>query len=100
MRRMSRTRRPLYIGLLKDTPLGNVWLAVTEQGLAAVHSAKTRQGFESYLISRFDSPLLEDQAKTARAAREIKEYLDGKRRVFQLNGICRKTSNGKRRFLV
>lgn len=74
----------LYIGQLKDTPLGDLWLAVTDQGLAAVDWAESRAEFEAYLTKRFNRPVQVDEKKTAQAAKEIQEYLIGKRKAFTL----------------
>ena len=75
---------PLFTGQLKGTPLGNFWLAVSELGLAAVHWADSQADLEAYLGKRFHRPSQMDEQKTSEAARQIKEYLAGKRREFTL----------------
>lgn len=74
----------LYIGQLKSTPLGNLWIAISEHGLAAVDWAKSEAEFAKKLSKRFRRPVQTDAEKIAQAARELGEYLIGKRREFTL----------------
>ena len=84
MPRNSSSTENIYFGSLKGTPLGEIWLATTEKGLAAVHWAKNQSSFEAYLVNRFDRPILRNDVEISRAAKQIKEYLTGKRTAFQL----------------
>lgn len=77
-------KSPLYIGELKGTPLGDLWLAVSDAGLAAVEWGKSQAEFEAYLTKRFKRPLEYAPAKVKTAAKELAEYLNGKRRLFTL----------------
>ncbi len=74
----------LYTGELKDTPLGNLWLAISDQGLAAINWSKSQAEFEAYLVKHFKRPVEYKPKMTAQAASEIREYLAGKRRHFTL----------------
>jgi O-6-methylguanine DNA methyltransferase len=78
------TASSLYIGELKGTPLGDLWLAVSEAGLAAVEWGKSQAEFEAYLQKRFKRPVEYAPARIAQAASEIREYLEGKRRHFSI----------------
>jgi methylated-DNA-[protein]-cysteine S-methyltransferase len=84
MTRKPSVEKPLYMGRIKDTALGNFWLAVSSLGLVAVQWADTQAEFEAYLARRFKRPVEMDELKTAQAAEQIWEYLDGKRREFTL----------------
>lgn len=75
---------PLYIGQTSETPLGDLWIAVSEAGLAAVEWGKSQAEFESYLTKRFKRPVESNPKMTAQAASELREYLTGKRRHFTL----------------
>lgn len=75
---------PLYIGALKDTPVGDLWIAVTDQGLAAVEWSESETKFGEFLTRRFKRPIKLDPQKTAEAAAQIRQYLEGKRRQFTL----------------
>lgn len=74
--------RNFYIGQLMGTPLGNFWLAISDQGLAAIEWGITCGEFETYLAKRFKQPVIYNPKKVGEAAEELKEYLDGKRRLF------------------
>ena len=75
---------PLYIGQLTGTPLGDLWLAVTENGLAAIEWAKSEAEFAAYLTKRFKRPVQPEAGRIAQAADELQEYLKGERRQFSI----------------
>ncbi len=75
---------PLYTGELKGTPIGDLWLAVSDLGLAAVEWGKSQAEFESYLARRFKRTVEYKPKMVAQAASELREYLKGKRRAFTL----------------
>jgi methylated-DNA-[protein]-cysteine S-methyltransferase len=74
----------LFIGELKGTPIGDLWLAVSDLGLAAVEWGKSQAEFESYLARRFKQTVEYKPKMVAQAASELRDYLKGKRRVFTL----------------
>lgn len=84
MKGKNHSKGSLYIGRIKNTPVGDLWLAVTDDGLAAVHWAEQSEEFETYLKKRFRRPVHPDQQKIAQAAEEIVQYLNGKRKKFGL----------------
>jgi methylated-DNA-[protein]-cysteine S-methyltransferase len=69
------TSIPIYIGELNGTPVGDLRLAVSDQGLIAVEWANTQPDFDSYL-----RPFEPDVV--ALYADQLREYLEGKRREF------------------
>ncbi len=75
---------PLSIGHASQTPLGDLWIAVSEAGLAAVAWGQSQAEFEAGLIRRFKRPVEPNPKMTAQAATELREYLAGKRRHFTL----------------
>jgi methylated-DNA-[protein]-cysteine S-methyltransferase len=75
---------PLYVGEIKNTPLGDLWVAVTDQGLAAVEWAKSEMAFGEFLLKRFKRPVQFDALKTAEPVAEIRQYLEGRRREFSI----------------
>jgi methylated-DNA-[protein]-cysteine S-methyltransferase len=74
----------LYIGELMGTPIGDLWLAVSGLGLVAVECGLTRAEFEAYLSSRFKRPVEYAPRRLRRPAKQLQEYLNGKRRAFTL----------------
>ena len=66
---------PLHFGELNGTPVGDLRLAVSDQGLIAVEWANTQLDFDSYLLP-FEPDII------APYAEQLREYFDGKRREF------------------
>ena len=74
----------LYIGQTEGTPIGDLWLAVTEQGLAAIEWGLSQAEFDAYLTKRFKRPVEYAPKRVAEWAVQVREYLEGKRRAFTL----------------
>jgi len=74
----------LYTGQLLGTPIGDLWLAVSTDGLAAVECNIPSADFEAFLAKRFKCQVEYKQRKVKSAAAEISEYLQGYRRHFTL----------------
>lgn len=66
---------PIRIGELNGTPVGDLRLVASDEGLIAVEWADRQPDFDSYLVP-FDNPAL------APYADELREYLEGKRHKF------------------
>ena len=75
---------PLYIGILQNSPLGNLWVAVSEQGLAAIEWAQDEADFGVYLTKRFKRPVETNPGRASIALQQLDEYLRGKRRNFSI----------------
>ena len=74
----------LYIGELNRTPIGDLWLAASDLGLAAVEWGRTQIEFETYLSRRFKRTVVFSPEHVREAAAQLKEYLLGQRRAFTL----------------
>ncbi|HCC78635.1 MAG: hypothetical protein A2X25_09975 [Chloroflexi bacterium GWB2_49_20] len=84
---MTRTvslQPPLYTGQLKHTPLGDLWLAASLVGLAAVAWAPNELSFQEYLSKRFKRPLEKDAGRLALAMDELSQYLQGSLKTFSI----------------
>jgi O-6-methylguanine DNA methyltransferase len=77
-------RSPLYIGEAGDTPIGKLWLAVSDLGLVAVEWGKSQAEFEAYLIKRFKRTVEYAPKRIHEAATQLSKYLSGKQRIFTL----------------
>src|SRR5690606_40189438 len=66
---------PIHFGALNGTPVGDLRLAVSDQGLIAVEWADRQPDFDSYLV-----PF--DEEATAAYTSQLREYFEGKRRQF------------------
>ena len=71
---------PIHIGELNDTPVGDLRLVASDEGLIAVEWADRQLDFDSFLMP-FETDLI------APYADELREYLERKRRefTFQIN---------------
>lgn len=76
--------KTLYIGSTGETPLGEIWVAVSESGVAAVEFPATREAFISALQRRGFVEIVFDSRQTAEAVRQLREYAAGQRCAFDL----------------
>ncbi len=74
----------LYIGLLASSPIGPLWVAVSELGLAALEWSMSQADFSKLIEHRFHASVVYDESHTAEPLHQIKEYLAGRRRQFDL----------------
>jgi O-6-methylguanine DNA methyltransferase len=73
----------IHTGELNETPLGDLRLAASDLGLVAVEWAYAQPGFDSYL-TRLKRPTQSDPKKIKPYAKELAEYLNGKRTAFTI----------------
>lgn len=79
------TTRKIYYDILKSKRLGNVLLASTEVGLLRVlFPLVHRHPTELLWKMAPGAEVVRDRAKLKSVARQMKEYLQGKRRTFKL----------------
>jgi methylated-DNA-[protein]-cysteine S-methyltransferase len=74
---------PIYVGELNNTRLGDLRLAASDLGLVAVYWADSQINFDSYL-QKLKRPVQPDAKKMAPYAKELREYLSGKRTAFTI----------------
>ena len=74
----------LYIGETDQTPIGKLWLAMSDLGLVAVEWGLTLAEFEAYLVKRFKRPVQHAPQHVREAAGQIDKYLSGLQRTFTL----------------
>ena len=75
---------PIFIGSIKSTPLGEVWAAVSEHGLVTVEYGVSRKAFEANVRKQTKRGVEYSPEQVETIVKQIKEYLDGKRRDFDL----------------
>lgn len=73
----------IYIGELNGTCLGDLRLAASDLGLVAVEWADSQIHFDTYL-QRLRRPIQPNARKIAPYARELGEYLEGRRSAFTI----------------
>jgi methylated-DNA-[protein]-cysteine S-methyltransferase len=72
------------IGLLPTSPVGPLWVAVSEEGLVAVEWSMSQADFSRLIATRIHCAAVYDESCTAEPLDQIAEYLAGKRRQFDL----------------
>ncbi|MBN8656193.1 MAG: methylated-DNA--[protein]-cysteine S-methyltransferase [Anaerolineae bacterium] len=80
---MTPTSSKIYLGELTDTPLGDFRLAASDLGLLAIEWADRQPELDLYL-QKLKRPLEANQKKIAPYAKELREYLKGKRTTFTI----------------
>src|ERR1041385_3541616 len=80
---MKTTDSPIYIGELNGTYLGDLRLAASDLGLVAVEWAESQPDFDLY-VQRLKRPIEPNAKRIAPYARELREYLSGKRSAFTI----------------
>jgi methylated-DNA-[protein]-cysteine S-methyltransferase len=75
---------PIWIGNLKPTPLKEVWAAMSENGLIRVDFSVSQAEFSSSVQKQTGREVEYTPDRLADVTRQIKEYLDGERRTFDL----------------
>lgn len=80
---MTLTPSKIYLGELNDTPLGDFRLAASDLGLVAIEWADNQPELDLYL-QKLKRPLEANQKKIAPYAKELREYLNGKRITFTI----------------
>ncbi len=74
----------LYITHTGGTPLGDIWLAMSENGLVAVAFPQAEAAFTAHLARRFKCRVEVNAARGVEAADQLRAYAGGQRRAFDL----------------
>ena len=78
---MTFSPHKIYLGELNNTPLGDLRIAASDLGLVAVEWADSQRELDRYLF-RLNRLLEQNQKKIQIYAKELDEYLKGKRSNF------------------
>ena len=73
---------PVYLGQLKKSPLGDLWVAVSERGLVAVEWDVAKSKLDAYLTQRLKRTCILDARRTSIPLQQLNEYLRGRRTEF------------------
>jgi methylated-DNA-[protein]-cysteine S-methyltransferase len=76
--------KTIFIGNTGSTPLGDLWVAVSENGLVAIEFPATQAGFIAWLEKRHGGKIEFAPEKVSDALNQLREYAAGKRREFSL----------------
>ena len=80
---MTKPSQTIYLGELNNTPLRDLRIVVSDLGLVAIEWADAQPELDRYL-RRLKRPVEPNQKKIAPYAKELKEYLQGKRTAFTI----------------
>jgi methylated-DNA-[protein]-cysteine S-methyltransferase len=80
----SAEENAVFYALLEDTPVGMVLVASKSQGVVAVEIGMRERDFVEYLVKTFDEPVLYSTRAVNSVLKQLQEYFDGKRKVFDL----------------
>ncbi len=83
MKTKMQAPNPIYVGELNNTPIGDLRLAASDFGLVAVEWVGSQPQFDSHL-ARLKRPIQPNEKKIAPYAKELREYLGGKRSAFTI----------------
>jgi len=78
------SKSTIYFSNVKDTPIGEIWVACSERGLVAIEWESRRSELLDYLTRRLKSPVEENPNRLTHTANQLHEYLTGKRRQFTI----------------
>jgi methylated-DNA-[protein]-cysteine S-methyltransferase len=81
---MSNMIGTVYLGQVRETPIGDLWLACSGRGLIAVEWNNKKSKLLKYLEKRLKTDVEENPRRLALVASELREYLDGKRKRFSI----------------
>jgi methylated-DNA-[protein]-cysteine S-methyltransferase len=76
--------QPLYYDVAAGTPIGPVFVAVSERGLVAVRFGLDERAFTAALRQQTGQVPQRSAARAGRAARQVAEYLAGRRTRFDV----------------
>jgi methylated-DNA-[protein]-cysteine S-methyltransferase len=77
--------KTISIGHTDMTPIGELWVAVSENGLVAVEFSTTQAEFTAWLEKHHDTKVEFAPEKVKEAVEQLQEYAAGKRREFTLS---------------
>ena len=78
---MKTSTQKIYLGELNNTPLGDLRLAASDVGLLAVEWADSQPALDA-ILHKLARPVEQNQARLKPFAKELLEYLTGKRSTF------------------
>ena len=72
-------------GLIEQTPIGPIWVAVSELGIVALDYHEDEEAMRRSLEVISDEPIKRDQVATADISQQFSDYFSGKRLEFEVD---------------
>lgn len=95
-----RAPRSVYYDQLKRTPVGDLFIAVSDTGVLMVEFTSSEAAFLRRLRARTGATPVRSHAQVRLAARQLKEFLGGRRARFELPLDLRLMRSFQRRVLL
>lgn len=76
--------KTIFIGNIDETPLGEIWVAVSENGLLAVEFPSTPEAFAAILKKRHAAEVVFAPEQVAETAQQLREYAAGRLKKFAI----------------
>lgn len=74
----------VYYDSLDDTPVGRLFIALSNKGIVAIEYSESETAFVSHLIRRVAGKPERSPDRLRAACHEVKDYLEGSRKSFDL----------------
>ena len=74
----------LYYDILVDSPVGSVFIGVSDKGVVAIEIGVTEAEFVSHLEGKFQAVVIRSPEKVSDVSKQLREYFEGKRSCFKL----------------
>jgi methylated-DNA-[protein]-cysteine S-methyltransferase len=74
----------ISIGKLTSSPIGPIWVALSDRGILAIDWCLTQANFTRLLQKRFHTNVVYDETRTAESLHQLSDYLSGNRHQFDL----------------
>jgi methylated-DNA-[protein]-cysteine S-methyltransferase len=81
---MKQQIKQIWVGVAEGTPIGSVWLAVSEMGLVAVQIGGEAGELSRGLAARFEVDVTPHKFQTEAIVSQIQAYLQGARKFFDV----------------
>jgi len=75
---------PVFVGYLTSSPIGPMWVAVSDHGLVMVDWSSSPSDFSKQVEQRFQSRAIVDNLRAAEALSQLAAYLNGDLHQFTL----------------
>jgi methylated-DNA-[protein]-cysteine S-methyltransferase len=75
----------LYYGVMEKSPIGPIFIAVSDRGVVAIDIGVTELEFVSKLKKKFEGMVIKSAEKIVEVTEQLREYFDGRRTSFKLD---------------
>ncbi len=80
----SQTPGAIYYDSLPDSPVGPLYVAVSDRGVLSLDFTASEEEFVDRLGAKLHAPLQRSSQKAGQAVDQLRAYLDGRRTTFEL----------------